>query len=72
MRFGLVSALSLLLLFMAGCSQQGTSPLPQLPACGNGTIELGEECDTSSCPEEKICTSECKCVSSVPPQLPEE
>lgn len=64
-----------MIVFLSGCLQQGNQQgtgLPQLPECGNGQIEFGEECETgTACPAEKICTAQCKCENFFPPTFPE-
>ena len=50
---------------ISGCIQEETASV-----CGNGIVEPGEECDGTACPDDKVCTEECKCESLAPPALP--
>lgn len=51
-----------LLIFFLGCIQPKA-------ICGNSKIEIGEECDNSPCPENKVCIN-CKCIIPIPPSIP--
>jgi len=56
-------------LIISGCASQ-TSTAPT--TCGNKIVDVGEECDASSCTGGKVCTENCRCEGLAPPALPED
>ncbi len=72
---GLLALAALVILFSSGFFSTGLvggkAPTPIPAACGNGSLDTGEQCDLSALGGDKcstvwggVCTSYCQCVST--------
>lgn len=54
----------ILLFILSGCTNKSLPNQKNQMLCGNGIIDLNEECDSkNTCPDSLICGSDCRCYS---------